>query len=704
MKIRNWISLGLVVSTATLAVACGGKDNNGDGDGDSGGETEGDGGEGNYSNDYLAEEIADLKKQIADLEDQLENAQQEEIPDLQDELDAANDRLDDLETCANGGECTGVTDGLELTKYSDAYCEWVFGCCSEDEARATLGQGAKDEDSCKSMFAQLLIRANSVPTAPGMATFNSVTFGQLAARLQAGRIKLDADALEACIELENRVCNDAEPVAPGECVEGEGSSPCDEVMIGLQKEGESCASQDECEHGLFCSGGTGAVDGVCVVEAKLNDACQIETDCTTNEGHLYCDESTGTCQERAGEGDDCEFADPTFNALDPSNLTVPCLPGYWCSAETSTCLAACDRLAEGDVCTNSEQCGDDMFCDMAELPDQGYAGLCAEQLNPGAASDVAEACKSGAIFADTTDSNYNAYNCYYYGTDCVNTCDGRGGDDCSFDDFAGADCNSGSCNEDTDTCRTKCDANYDCADGETCKDGVCYESVASNSDCIVTEQCPAAQFCDASTDKCANRVKTGDPDDADDDCASDEECAAGSACVLGASGSDCRPYSGLGTGEYCTDWFHCSSERCDLVNTDSLEINKCKAASGLGEAGDDCDMEDAIASAGDFGLSSSNINLDPCGAGLFCKRSKPYSSDDFSGTCTKQLAPGAVCDQSLPGDVNQCTGNTTCATSPASGVLSCPVAYSEPDQNDKCVFGSATFGKSVAYGDFSLPL
>jgi hypothetical protein len=165
MKIRNWISLGLVVSTVSLVLACGGKNkDNGDGDGDTG---NGNGGEGNgSSNEYLQDEIDALKEQIKDLEEQLKNASQEEIPDLQDELDAANDRLDDLETCANGGQCDGVETGLALTAYSDAYCEWVFGCCSEDEARATLGQGAKDEAGCKSMFAQLLVRAQSTPTAP----------------------------------------------------------------------------------------------------------------------------------------------------------------------------------------------------------------------------------------------------------------------------------------------------------------------------------------------------------------------------------------------------------------------------------------------------------------------------------------------------------------------------------------------------------
>jgi hypothetical protein len=51
MKIRNWISLGLVVSTVSLVLACGGKNkDNGDGDGDTG---NGNGGEGNgSSNEY----------------------------------------------------------------------------------------------------------------------------------------------------------------------------------------------------------------------------------------------------------------------------------------------------------------------------------------------------------------------------------------------------------------------------------------------------------------------------------------------------------------------------------------------------------------------------------------------------------------------------------------------------------------------------
>lgn len=687
----------MVVSTAAFAIACGGKDNNGDGDGDSGDETEGDGGQGNYSNDFLAQEIEDLKKQIADLEDQLENAQQEEIPDLQDELDAANDRLDELETCANGGECNGVDTALALTVYSDAYCASVFGCCSADEARATLGQGASDEASCKNMFAQLLVRGNAVPNAPGMGTFDSYTFGQLAAALQTGRIELDSDALEECAGGFSTVCLDAEPTAPPACMEA-GESACDRIFVGLQEEGESCGSVNECKDGLFCLGGAGGyADGVCVVEPKVDDFCQRESDCTTSEGDLYCDESAGTCQQSAAEGDDCEFADPTFNSLSPDNLTVPCLPGLWCSPESSTCVATCDKLKEGDVCNNSDQCEDNTFCDLTELEDQQFAGLCTEQLDPGAASDVAEACKSGKIFADITDSNYNAYNCQYYLTDCVNTCAGMGGDSCEFDDLAGADCNSNSCNEASDKCRTKCDEAYgntQCADDETCKAGVCYESVTSNSDCLVTEQCPDSQFCDTGTGKCANRVGTGDPDDVDDDCTVDEECKAGSACEANINGGmDCRPYGGLGSGEYCTAWYHCSSGRCEMQAELVEDQNTCKAASSLGEAGDDCDMED---------LDASDINQDPCGAGLFCKRSKPYSTSDFTGTCTEQLAPGAVCDQSLPGNVNQCTGNTVCASSPAAGVLSCPVAYSEPEQNDKCVFGTSTFATSVAYGDFPI--
>jgi len=527
----------------------------------------------------------------------------------------------------------------------------------------------------------------------------------MAARLQSGRITLDADALEACIALENRACNGAESVAPGECAEGGGTSPCDDVMIGLQEEGESCASPDECEDGLYCNGGYGTVDGVCVVEAKLNDACQEEADCPTNEGHLYCNENTGACQERAGEGDDCEFTDPTFNNVNPAvesgqNLALPCLPGLWCSPDSFTCVATCDTLDEGALCNNSDQCGDDMYCDFGALDDQGFAGECKPQLVRGAASTNDEACESGVIYTDL---------------EAAARCAGQGGETCSYDDYAGADCNSGSCTE-GDKCRTKCEGQWDCGDGETCVGTVCYEEVDSGTECLVTEQCPAAEWCKAGN--CEPRVKTGDRTSTatDDNCVTDlggtdgpsEACASGSTCV----NSDCMPYAGLGSGKWCSDWYHCTSGRCELDSGEPNDNTKCLSDSGLGEEGDDCDFEPIIDQLVEDKYTTDppavdralyDINNDPCAADLFCKRSAPNSTTDYSGTCTKQLEPGAVCDQSLSSSVLQCVGNETCYPNPATGVLSCRVPYSEPEQDDKCIFEKETFGIRVGYGDFSFP-
>jgi len=326
-----------------------------------------------------------------------------------------------------------------------------------------------------------------------------------------------------------------------------------------------------------------------------------------------------------------------------------------------------------------------MYCDLTASPDQAYAGTCKNKLAAGATSDVPEACQSGSIFSDINDANYNAYNCVTYLTDCANRCDGVGGQDCSFDDFAGADCNSGSCKETGEECRTKCDGQYDCGDGETCVNAVCYESVTSHSDCSVTEQCPADEFCEAGS--CADRVATGDPDDAVDDCVDNVECASGSVCV----NNDCRPYKGLGTDAYCSDWFHCTSGRCNLNAELAEDLNKCIAAADLGDEGEDCDMKD---------LTAGEINHDPCKSGLFCKRSAPNSTTDFGGECTKQIQPGEACDRSLDATVNQCVGNETCTQNPGTGAFACRVPYSEPDQNDKCVLGSNVFGISVAYGDF----
>lgn len=699
MKLRNWITLGLVVSASTLTFACGGKDKGGDGDGDNNGGSSGDGddvnGDGKVDLSDVQAEIDELQKQIKDLEKRLADAAGQEIPDLQDELDKALARLDELENCANGGSCDGVKKALELSAFTNSYCEWVFGCCSGDEAKATLGNAATDEDSCKTMFKQLLVRGGSSLYAPGM-TINGVgsdsySIGQLAARLQTGRIELDVKAAKACAEEQaERPCNDADPVAPLECGEGVASA-CTDIFKGLQTEGEPCSYGDECADGLYCSGGyAGYKDGVCLVEAKLNDLCQEEADCYSSDGELYCDESKGSCQQRAAEGDDCEFADPTFDKLPPSDLTLPCMPGYWCSLETSTCVAACDKLDEDEACSSTEQCGEDLYCDLSGADDQAYAGVCTDKLAAHASSSLPATCKSGAVYSDTTDASYDAYYCSYYGTNCAYRCTGEGGEDCSYDDFGGSDCNSGSCKKSKDECRTKCDAQYDCAKGESCVSGVCYESVTSHKDCVVTEQCPGDEFCEAG--KCADRVKTGDRDNASDDCTSNEECTDGSACVYSAVNgtSDCVPFKGLGTDADCTDWFHCTSGRCELDADLVADNNKCLASSSLGNEGSDCDMKN---------LASGDINQDPCKSGLFCKRTAPNSTTDFDGVCTKQLQPGQACDRSLASDVKQCVGNEVCATNPATGVSACRVPYSEPGDHEKCVLGTSTFRVQVAYGD-----
>ncbi len=724
MKLRNWIALGLVATTPFLTMACGGKDDakGGDGDGGSGNGNSGDGdgtssgtSTGDVDLSSLEKEIDSLKDIIDDLEDQLKNASQQEIPDLQDELDAALDRLNELETCMNGGSCDGVEEAHSFKALTDAYCDWVFGCCSDVEVSATIGNAAQDKDSCKDMFGQLLLRGGSyasIPAFSGMVS-DSYDLGQLAARLQSGRVSLNEDAVEECADaMAAQKCADYEGASEYECGMAE-ANPCGELLTGLQKEGESCAHMNECENGLFCSGyDEGYADGVCLSGAEEDDLCQEEEDCNNAEGDLYCDESSGSCKVRPGEGDDCDFEDPTFSKLSPEMMAVPCMPGYMCSPESHTCIAACDTLDKGDTCTDSDQCGADGYCDFSKLDDQMYAGECAEKLNAGAASTDPEACLSGAVFSDTDASSYDAVDCKLYSTNytqyqyyadqgddeaaakylslandyveaCAFTCAGQGGESCSYDDFSGADCSSGSCTE-GDKCRSQCDGDWDCGDDDSCVDGICYEAVSANSECLVTEQCPDAQWCNPASEKCENRVEEGDPDDSSDNCTTNngpEKCASGSACVL----SECRPYKGLGSGETCTDWYHCTSGRCDRKKAE------CLGTSGLKDKGDDCSL-DGVAEA-----NMTNINYDPCKKGLFCKLDGPGSTD---GVCTEQREPGTTCDRSLDPAVKQCVGNETCSMNPNTGAYACRVPYSEPDEQNKCVLGSRIFGVSVAYGNF----
>lgn len=104
-------------------------------------------------------------------------------------------------------------------------------------------------------------------------------------------------------------------------------APCNQIIVGLSDEGESCTDPGDCD-------------------ASLGLACVRKADA-----------ARGTCQlpDEVEGGRDCKAAQKT------------CTPGFYCNGQN--CIEAKDL---GDVCTIQEECGEAGFCDVD--------GACQERL------------------------------------------------------------------------------------------------------------------------------------------------------------------------------------------------------------------------------------------------------------------------------------------------------------------------------------
>lgn len=160
---------------------------------------------------------------------------------------------------------------------------------------------------------------------------------------------------------------------------------CDQAIVGLRVDGQSCDSAFECVPGLVCVGERGAPPGTCRKPLALNAACD---DDTMNASQLHalmlavrnvcgpgahCGSKDGNlvCRPNLAPGQDCD-----------GKSRYACGPSGRCNA--GRCVAE-TRGGSGSSCKQSDDCSDSFYCSPRQR--------CELRLSAGARCSLEHECK-----------------------------------------------------------------------------------------------------------------------------------------------------------------------------------------------------------------------------------------------------------------------------------------------------------------------
>jgi len=276
----------------------------------------------------------------------------------------------------------------------------------------------------------------------------------------------------------------------GRCANGEVCHPtvgCLEVGptdAGMPDAGQpdagpppQCATDDDCDDGLFCNGVERCFEGTCAPGGGAPD-CDDGVDCTRDD----CDDGAGVC---VNEPDDGLCTASTGGTCSATGCQYPS-----CTAATCTAGPCQTAVCEGDVCVRTNLCDGDQTC---------CGGSC-----------VAPGCDDGN---PCTDDSCGATGC----VNAPNTNLCSDGNPCtSRDECSGGTCQGGRPTLCTDgnLCTTdSCDPSTGCrftpvAEGTSCGDDVCGTFSPCRGSCSNGTQ---TRFCRPQTCDAAGLCVEGDP-------------------------------------------------------------------------------------------------------------------------------------------------------------------------------------------------
>ncbi len=466
--------------------------------------------------------------------------------------------------------------------------------------------------------------------------------------------------------------------------------------------GPTCASNSECVASMFCSSGT------CTPRLPNGDTCSAAFECASSfcVGGLcgvptgqpcaapaqcrsgICDDVSGSCAATCASNAQCatgSFCDATshhcqVSAPNGAPPTQPCSSGSQCTSGVCASDGACgqpdgERCLTGAVCrggacvnglcdsgcTADAQCAGDAYCNAV--------GACTPKTATGGACTRAAACVSGTCASDglcgtptpgacTAPVQCRAGACSNgtCGTSCLNDGECLSGRYCGASGTcapklpagtlcsSGSQCEAGVCAADGRCGKPAGDA---CAAASQCRSAICSAGSCAST-CALDADCPAANFCDATSHSCLPQGGNGG--------GGARTCTVAADCASGVCAADgrCGYPTGGGSCNLVNASLVCRSGAC------SPSTGTCVPGGGRGCSGDvDCAALGGYCDSLTLTCTSTKL---PAGAPL------PRDPMHGGGTCTTALAQavclGGACDPAddrcgLPNS-RPCVGDTQC--------------------------------------------
>jgi hypothetical protein len=697
------------------AVGCG-DDSGNDDDGSDGGATIED-----VSNnvDNLNDQVSEIDDNVKGLNDDVKGLN-DDVSQLTDKGKELDQRLDDLENgkgpnCSETEAC--VPDGLDAVKKGvmslvERMCALELDCCNDDERNYKFGPGVKTVSDCVATYNDVL--ANGI--SPDFLGIDSILNGSVIGIVQAInddqiKVGLNDKGVKACLDYLDKVkCPQVEEDLPEFCepldeVDLDEVAPCSpqSLFVSTQVEGGLCAGPNlaysdvpTCGKGLVCRQ-VGAQHGICAAAAAVGDRCTEDWQCDEK---LFCNQSTGKCQEKGGVGDACAYVDPSFvSDLNPTNASqaqsLECKPGLDCDPKSKKCVKSC---SDGALCSANliplisagpSDCPEDFVCNVTEnegLLNRGY-GVCRKPTAKGKkCTPEANECVSGVCGLDGESGDYVC-------KDALK----KAGAACDAGPQPDATCATGYCDSANKCAKATC--TYDAAtlsyvgcpkdyycetyqpvgDGWACEPLVddgdpcnlsgdvqcdsgycdtgletpsCAAKLAEDAACSRNAQCPDTQYCNtnAETVVCTDLLADGATcAGVSGECGPNADCIGATCQARAAKGGDCD----TDVGPQCKTGLVCATTVYPTPGTAGSCYEPGKFADGAAcSSPSDCGsgwcnsnyvcaklIADGKACDVDDGLK------DHCAKGTYCK----HPADDPAGKCTKQATAGQKCDPRFDG-------------------------------------------------------
>lgn len=340
-----------------------------------------------------------------------------------------------------------------------AYCRVIFHCDGASIASARVFYASEGE--CTSSFPA--------------RQFSDLQ--PLAALVNAGRVRYDAQQAARCVEALGTTCAaGAQPAA------------CALTFTGTVAAGGSCERDEVCAGDTYCdlsAPTTGC--GTCRARRPLGQSCSNSGDCSRAgvQGTPTCSFALGanpsdppvrTCVDErtaapAAEGQPCGTAMTSSNVY----VSTPCAPGLVCGSDTGMSSTCRRPAALGMPCSPTPGCAGSAVCVRAAGAD---TGTCMAQVVRNAAGEACQTAGAAEVCNPVRRLHCDAGRCVASGDGTVGaTCDDSG------------ECNTGLyCNDPASGART-CQAQL--ADGAACT----IDAACRSGYCDLTRMVCQTQSC-----------------------------------------------------------------------------------------------------------------------------------------------------------------------------------------------------------------